>query len=73
MCGRFTQKMTWRELHELYGLLANALPDNMRPRWNGVPKQDFAACRLDAEGAGSIPRLHWGLIPFWPRTRRSAH
>ena len=42
MCGRFTQKMTWRELHELDGLLASP-PDNMRPRWNGAPTQDFAA------------------------------
>ena len=37
MCGRFTQKLTWRELHDLYSLLADAPPDNMRPRWNGAP------------------------------------
>ena len=67
MCGRFTQKMTWRELHDLYGLLTDGPPDNMRPRWNGAPTQDFAVCRLDAEGARTIPRLRWGLIPFWAK------
>ena len=67
MCGRFTQKLTWQELHDLYGLLAYAPPDNMRPRWNGAPTQDFAACRVNAEGARSISRLRWGLIPFWAK------
>ena len=59
--------MTWRELHDLYGLLTDGSPDNMRPRWNGAPTQDFAVCRLDAEGARTIPRLRWGLIPFWAK------
>ena len=67
MCGRFTQKMTWRELHGLYGLLADAPPDNMRPRWNGAPTQDFAACRADAGGSRNLSRLRWGLIPFWAK------
>ena len=66
MCGRFTQQMTWRELHELYGLLASP-PDNMRPRWNGAPTQDFAACRADAAGSRNLSRLRWGLIPFWAK------
>ena len=67
MCGRFTQKLTWREIHDLYGLLTNVPSDNMRPRWNGAPTQDFAACRFDAEGARTVSRLRWGLIPFWAK------
>ena len=67
MCGRFTQKLTWREVHDLYQLLADAPPDNMRPRWNGAPTQDFAACRLDADGRRFASRLRWGLIPFWAK------
>ena len=59
--------MTWRELYDLYGLLTNAPPRNMRPRWNGAPTQDFAACRLDSDGSRSIARLRWGLIPFWAK------
>ena len=67
MCGRFTQKLTWREIHDLYGLLTAASPDNMRPRWNGAPTQDFAACRLNADGVRTLARLRWGLIPFWAK------
>ena len=67
MCGRFTQKLTWRELHELYRLLLDAPPDNMRPRWNGAPTQDFAVCRLGRDGARRIARLRWGLVPFWAK------
>ena len=67
MCGRFTQKLTWRELHDLYRLLTDAPPDNVRPRWNGAPTQDFAACRLSDDGARTLCRLRWGLIPFWAK------
>ncbi|MDD9963102.1 MAG: hypothetical protein OXU70_13525 [Gammaproteobacteria bacterium] len=44
MCGGFAQKLTWREIHDLYDLLTSAPSDNMRPRWNGAPTQDFATC-----------------------------
>ena len=63
--------MTRRELHDLYGLLADAPPDNMRPRWNGAPTQDFAACRLDSEGRRIASRLRWGLIPFWAKDAKN--
>ena len=39
----------------------------MRPRWNGAPTQDFAACRADAGGFRNLSRLRWGLIPFWAK------
>ena len=30
MCGRFTQKLRWREVHDLSRLLIDAPPDNVR-------------------------------------------
>ena len=39
----------------------------MRPRWNGAPTQDFAACRLGADCSRQASRLRWGLIPFWAK------
>jgi putative SOS response-associated peptidase YedK len=35
MCGRFTQKYTWRELVELYRLTQPAR--NLEPRYNVAP------------------------------------
>ena len=57
MCGRFTQKLSWRQIHDLYGLWATGLPLNLQPRYNGAPAQDFAACRLDGDGNRAIAQL----------------
>ena len=68
MCGRFTQKLTWRRIHDLYSL--TGLPLNLQPRYNGAPAQDFAACRLDDDGNRAIAQLRWGLVPSWARDVR---
>ena len=62
MCGRFTQRMTWRELHERMGLLGTPL--NLRPRFNVAPSQDVAAVRANDDGR-TLAMLRWGLIPAW--------
>ena len=64
MCGRFTQAMSWEKLHRLYQMPSQA-PLNLRARYNGAPTQEFAACRLDAQGARVLTKLRWGLIPSW--------
>ena len=64
MCGRFTQKMSWREIHTLYRMPARTTPLNLRPRYNGCPTQDFAAVRLDGSER-SVAKLRWGLVPSW--------
>ena len=65
MCGRFTQRLTWRELVELYQLPAHAPTINPPVRWNGAPTQDFAACLLDDDVGRTIKALRWGLLPPW--------
>ena len=67
MCGRFTQQLTWREIHYLYSLTGPGLPLNLQPRYNGAPAQDFAACRLDEDGNRAIAQLRWGLVPSWAK------
>ena len=62
MCGRFTQAMSWKKLQSLYQMPGQA-PLNLQPRWNGAPTQDFAACRLNVQGARVLTKLRWGLIP----------
>lgn len=65
MCGRFTQRLTWRELAELYRFPAPAPTINPPVHWNGAPTQDFAACLLDDDGGRTIKTLRWGLLPPW--------
>ena len=62
MCGRFTQRMTWRELHELMNLIGTPL--NLRPRYNVAPSQDVAVVRAADDGR-TLAMLRWGLIPAW--------
>ena len=72
MCGRITQKMTWKEIHALYRMTEPAAPLNLEPRYNGCPTQDFAACRLDEGSTRSVAKLRWGLVPAWARDRKMA-
>ena len=48
MCARFTQKMSWREVHTLYRMPERTTPLNLRPRYNGCPTQDFAVLRMES-------------------------
>ena len=72
MCGRFTQKLTWREIHALYRLPEQAAPLNLEPRYNGCPTQHFAACRLDDGSNRAVAKLRWGLVPAWVRDLKIA-
>ena len=66
MCGRFTQKMSWREIHALYRMPEQTTPLNLRPRYNGCPTQGFALCRLE-RSERAIAKSRWGLIPAWAK------
>lgn len=67
MCGRFTQQMSWAELHALYSVFTVPQETSFTPRFNGAPTQDFATCRLDESGNREISVLRWGLVPFWAK------
>lgn len=65
MCGRFTQKLSPREIHDLYGVTEPPPSLAREPRYNGAPTQDFAVCRVDHGGRRHIAELRWGLVPSW--------
>ena len=65
MCGRFTQRMTWRELHERMDLIGTPL--NLRPRYNVAPGQDVAVVRPGTGGGRGLAMLRWGLTPSWAK------
>lgn len=67
MCGRFTQQLSWSELHELYSVFTVPQDPELPARFNGAPTQEFAVCRIDEEGSREISILRWGLVPFWAK------
>ena len=53
MCGRFTNEMTWAEIHALYKLsdaMHPMAPSNMQPRYNIAPTQTVDFVGLDKAG-----------------------
>ncbi|MDE2465915.1 MAG: SOS response-associated peptidase [Alphaproteobacteria bacterium] len=71
MCGRFTNRYSWRELKELYELsdtLYPQAPSNFEPRYNIAPTQTTFVVRLGFDGARELVQLRWGLLPVWAKS-----
>ncbi len=67
MCGRFTQKYTWSEVHTFLSVFGT--PKNLQPRYNIAPTTTVDVMRLDAEGRREMVSMRWGLVPFfWKKT-----
>jgi len=64
MCGRFTQYLTWAELHRLSSLLLND-GRNLQARYNIAPTTTVDVIRLNAEGRQELVPMRWGLVPGW--------
>jgi putative SOS response-associated peptidase YedK len=62
MCGRFTQHYTWREIHDLYGLVG--APRNVEPRYNIAPTSTIDVVLPTVDGPALVP-MRWGIIPSW--------
>lgn len=68
MCGRFTNEMTWAEIHALYSI-HNPKPvkTNSEPRFNIAPTQDVDFAHLDKAGKIELNRGRWWLVPHWAK------
>ena len=62
MCGRFTQNLSWAEIHRLAGLIGQ--PRNLAPRSNIAPTTPIEVIRASAAGNELVP-MYWGLVPSW--------
>ncbi|TLG77787.1 SOS response-associated peptidase family protein [Methylocystis sp. B8] len=60
--GRFTQHLSWEELHRLAGLIGQ--PRNLAPRYNIAPTTRIKVIRPAAGGTELVP-MRWGLAPLW--------
>jgi len=66
MCGRFTQRYTWSEVHTFLNVFGTPLN---RPRYNIAPTTTVDVVRLDHEGRRELVSMRWGLVPFfWNKT-----
>jgi|SRR5882724_149418 len=70
MCGRFTVRLTWEQIHGLLNIPpAKRDPAqrelDLNPRYNVAPSQKIPVVRLDPAGQRELVMLRWGLIPSW--------
>ena len=63
MCGRFTQRFSWQQVHDYMNLIGE--PVELRPRYNVAPGQDVAAVRAFEDGR-RLSMLRWGLLRACP-------
>lgn len=65
MCGRYTYKLSWAEIVNLYRLtLPDEEPADLRPSYNVAPTHAMPIIRPAGNGR-ELVRAGWGLVPFW--------
>ena len=69
MCGRFTNRLTWREIVALYRLSVPASPErNLPARYNICPT-DTIDTVVEEDGKRDLVPMRWGLVPWWWKKR----
>jgi putative SOS response-associated peptidase YedK len=62
MCGRFTNRLTWQEIVQLYRLAAPMEPErNLPAHYNICPTDTINA----VVGSHDLIPVRWGLVPYW--------
>ncbi|MGC2451969.1 MAG: SOS response-associated peptidase family protein, partial [Pseudolabrys sp.] len=69
MCGRFTNRVTWREIVALYRLSVPTSPErNLPARYNICPT-DTIDTVVEEDGNRALVPMRWGLVPWWWKKR----
>jgi hypothetical protein len=71
MCGRFTQRCTWREIHDLYGLTGAAR--NLQAHYNIALTDAVEVVKFANGGITALVPMRWGLIPYWWKKPNACH
>jgi putative SOS response-associated peptidase YedK len=73
MCGRFTNRYTWAELHALYSPTdQDMVKSNFPPRYNIAPTKLSLVVR-GTDGTRELVEMRWGCCRLGPRVRGRAH
>jgi putative SOS response-associated peptidase YedK len=65
MCGRYTHKLTWQQIVNLYRLtLPEDEPAGLRQSYNVAPTDVMPIIRPSGNGR-ELVMAGWGLVPFW--------
>jgi putative SOS response-associated peptidase YedK len=73
MCGRVRLSSDVSEIKLVFSIPPERPAPNIAPSWNVAPTDPLPIVHYDAKATQrSLDMLRWGLIPYWPRTSRSA-
>lgn len=64
MCGRYTYRFNWKQLHRLLDLLDWPKVE-LWPRYNVAPTHEAPIVRIVADGQREGAMARWGLTPSW--------
>jgi putative SOS response-associated peptidase YedK len=73
MCGRYTHKLTWKQIVELYRLtLPEEPPENFKGESYNVAPTDVMPIVRPAGNGREVLMARWGLVPFWSKPEEAA-
>lgn len=70
MCGRYTLAVEEEDLVQPFDI--DDVQYEITPRYNIAPTQTVAGVRSD-HGKRILQGFHWGLLPFWAKTKKMAY
>jgi putative SOS response-associated peptidase YedK len=66
MCGRFSNRYTWSELHDLYRAFLDSTEADWTPKFNIAPTTQIPVLRY-VDGRRRFDLMRWGLVPAWSK------
>ena len=69
MCGRFASSTPVAVLAETFQVQEVKAPD-LGEKYNVAPTDDVYAVAESKDGTRKLGTFHWGLVPFWSKSRK---
>jgi putative SOS response-associated peptidase YedK len=74
MCGRYTHKLSWKQIVELYRLtLPEEPPESFKGESYNVAPTDVMPIIRPAGNGRELIMASWGLIPFWALSTKPSY